>query len=73
MSAEARETGHGEGECSAMGGLGNAYLRLAEMEKAIASYEQQLVFARDIGDRRNEGISLANLGMANSDHRSRER
>jgi tetratricopeptide (TPR) repeat protein len=37
---------------------------LGEVEKAIGHYEQALVIAREIGDRRGEGSSLANLGVA---------
>ncbi|NAS89575.1 hypothetical protein C4E24_07580, partial [ANME-1 cluster archaeon AG-394-G21] len=35
--------------------------------KAIEYYEQALAIAREIGDRRGEGNSLGNLGLAYSD------
>ena len=34
------------------------------MDRAIGYYEQQLAIAREIGDRRGEGIGLGNLGDA---------
>ena len=44
------------------GTLGLGYFRLAQVEKAIGYYEQALVIAREIGDRRIEGSALSNLG-----------
>ncbi len=37
------------------------------MERAIGYYEQALVIAREIGDRRGEGNALGNLGIAYAD------
>ena len=37
--------------------------RLGQVEKAIGYYEQRLVIAREIGDRRGEGNALGNLGI----------
>ena len=39
-------------------------MHLGEYERAISHYEQAIVIARQIGDRRNEGIHLGNLGDA---------
>jgi tetratricopeptide (TPR) repeat protein len=47
-----------------LGNLGNAYSDLGQVEKAIGYYEQALVIAREIGDRRGEGNRLGNLGSA---------
>jgi tetratricopeptide (TPR) repeat protein len=47
-----------------LGNLGLAYSALGQMEKAIEHYEQALVIAREIGDRRGEGADLGNLGNA---------
>jgi tetratricopeptide (TPR) repeat protein len=47
-----------------LGTLGNAYADLGQAEQAIGFYEQHLVIAREIGDRRGEGADLGNLGLA---------
>jgi tetratricopeptide (TPR) repeat protein len=47
-----------------LGNLGNAYAALGDARKAIEFYEQALAIAREIGDRRNEGAWLGNLGLA---------
>ena len=47
-----------------LGTVGIAYFRLGEVEKAIGYYEQALVIAREIGDRRGEGNALGSLGLA---------
>ena len=44
--------------------MGIAYTDLGETQKAIEYYEQALVIAREIGDRRGEGARLGNLGIA---------
>ncbi len=41
----------------------HAYAVLGEPRKAIEYYEQALAIAREIGDRRNEGINSWNLGL----------
>ncbi|MDD4652775.1 MAG: tetratricopeptide repeat protein [Methanothrix sp.] len=41
----------------------NAYAALGDDRKAIDYYEQRLVIAREIGDRRGEGNSSWNLGL----------
>jgi tetratricopeptide (TPR) repeat protein len=50
-----------------LGTVGSAYYRLGEVERAIGYYEQHLVIAREIGDRRSEGNALGNLGIAYAD------
>ena len=60
----ARTIGDRRGEGNALGNLGNAWVRLGEVRKAIDYYEQALEIAREIGDRRNEGNALGNLGIA---------
>ncbi len=60
----AREIGDRRGEGNHLGNLGNAYLRLAEVDKAIEHFEQALVISREIGDRQGEGNGLGNLGIA---------
>jgi tetratricopeptide (TPR) repeat protein len=71
----ARKLGNKEIESSHLGNLGSAYLRLAEVRKAIEYYEQALVIAREIAkissteaERRaakhSEGAWLGNLGLA---------
>jgi tetratricopeptide (TPR) repeat protein len=44
--------------------VGRGCARLGQLEKAIASYEQALLIAREIGDRRGEGGALDDLGKA---------
>ncbi len=50
-----------------LGNLGIAYKNLGDPRKAIEYYEQALVIAREIGDRKGEGNQLGNLGNAYSD------
>ncbi len=50
-----------------LGNLGIAYAALGDAGKAIEYYEQALVIAREIGDRRGEGAALGNLGIAYAD------
>lgn len=45
-----------------LGELGSAYAVIGELEKAIHYQEQALAFAREMGDKRNEGVWLTNLG-----------
>ena len=52
------------GKGNALGNLGTAYAALGETRRAIELYEQALVIAREIGDRRGEGNALGNLGIA---------
>jgi tetratricopeptide (TPR) repeat protein len=47
-----------------LGNLGNAYYALGEVERAVEYYEQALVIAKEIGDRRGEGNRLGSLGNA---------
>jgi tetratricopeptide (TPR) repeat protein len=47
-----------------LGKLGIAYHALGQAERAIEYHQQALAIARDIGDRRNEGIQLGTLGEA---------
>jgi tetratricopeptide (TPR) repeat protein len=47
-----------------LGGLGNAYLALGQVERAVKLYREALTIARQVGDRRTEGIWLGNLGIA---------
>jgi tetratricopeptide (TPR) repeat protein len=37
---------------------------LGDARKAIEYYEQQLTIARELGDRRGEGIALFNMSLA---------
>ena len=55
-------TGGAKGPTWATWGL--AYADLGEPRKAIEYYEQALAIAREIGDRRGEGLALGNLGLA---------
>jgi tetratricopeptide (TPR) repeat protein len=47
-----------------LGNLGNSYMDLGQVEKAIEYYEQALVISQKIGDRRGEGADYGNLGIA---------
>ena len=47
-----------------LGTVGVAYARLGRVEEAIDYLKQQLVIAREIGDRQGEGNALGNLGSA---------
>ncbi|MFA6373413.1 MAG: tetratricopeptide repeat protein [Methanothrix sp.] len=44
--------------------MGLVYFVLGDAKKAFEYYEQALIIAREIGDRRNEGVWLGNLGTA---------
>jgi tetratricopeptide (TPR) repeat protein/predicted phosphodiesterase len=44
--------------------LGNAYLNLGEVHKAIKCYEKALAISREIGNRQIESADLGNLGNA---------
>jgi tetratricopeptide (TPR) repeat protein len=46
------------------GSLGNAYLSIGQVERAIEYYEQALKIAREIEDRKGEGADIGNLGIA---------
>jgi tetratricopeptide (TPR) repeat protein len=49
---------------SLLGTVGLAHADLGQVEKAIGYYEQRLVIAREISDRRGEANTLGNLGVA---------
>jgi len=51
-------------EGAILGNLGIAYRNLGEPRKAIEFYEQRLIIAREIGDRRGEGSALWNMSLA---------
>ena len=46
------------------GSLGDLYFQIGLYEKSIDCSEKALKIAKDIGDRRNEGVWLGNLGLA---------
>ena len=47
-----------------LGSLGSLYFQISLYEKSIDCTEKALKIAKDIGDRRNEGVWLGNLGNA---------
>ena len=49
-------SGIAEGKASRLGNLGNCYAGLGQTARAIEYYEQALAIAREIGDRRGEGL-----------------
>ncbi|PSB43692.1 Fis family transcriptional regulator [filamentous cyanobacterium Phorm 6] len=53
-----------QGEGTALGSLGVAYINLGNNAKAIEYMEQSLAISREIQDRLGEGNALANLGLA---------
>jgi tetratricopeptide (TPR) repeat protein len=44
-----------------LGNLGTAFYAMGEARRAIEFYEQRLVNAREIGDRRGEGVAVFNI------------
>ena len=60
----AKVVGNRDGEGSAYGNLGSAYLRLGNFKQAIEYYEKDLSIAKEVGDRAHEGSSDGNLGIA---------
>jgi tetratricopeptide (TPR) repeat protein len=46
-----------------------AYHDLSKIKKAIGNYEQALKILREVGDRRDEGYYLGNMGNAYRDLR----
>jgi len=56
--------GYGHGPQTALGSRGTAYADLDEVANAIGHYEQRLVIAREIDDRRGEGTALFNMSVA---------
>lgn len=60
----ARRLGDRSAEALHSGNLGNAYMNLGEIRRAIESYEEWLEIAREIEDRFGEGQALGNLGSA---------
>ena len=55
----ARAAGDRRGECAFLSDLGNTVYSLGGVHRAIKLYEQQLVIAREIGDRWREGVVLS--------------
>ena len=55
----ARAAGDRRGECAFLSDLGNTVYSLGGVHRAIKLYEQQLVIAREIGDRWREGVALS--------------
>ena len=53
-----------QGEGTALGSLGVAYINLGNNAKAIEYMEQSLAISREIQDRLGEGNALGNLGLA---------
>ncbi len=53
-----------KGEGISLGNLGLTYHNLGQVDKAIEYQEQALIISREIGDRRDEGSDLGNLGLA---------
>ena len=51
-------------EAPAHRGIGDAYVRLDQYERAVEHYTQSLERCKEIGHRENEGIALGNLGAA---------
>ena len=58
LSAETEISGY------LLGSLGDLYFQIGLYEKSIDCTEEALKIAKDIGDRRNEGVWLGNLGLA---------
>jgi len=58
LSAETEISGY------LLGSLGVLYFQISLYEKSIDYTEKALKIAKDIGDRRNEGVWLGNLGLA---------
>jgi len=58
LSAETEISGY------LLGSLGDLYFQIGLYEKSIDCSEKALKIAKDIGDRRNEGVWLGNLGLA---------
>jgi hypothetical protein len=56
-----------------LGKLGVAYRKLGEPRRAIDYHGRRLVIARNMGDRRGEGIALFNMSLAFNDLRARAR
>ena len=52
------------GDETHLGNLGNAYILLGNLHKAIEYYDQALKIAREIGDIRGEGIHLFNMSIS---------
>lgn len=47
-----------------LSGLGLAYRKAGEPQRAIEAHERHLTICRDLGDRKGEGQALGNLGVA---------
>ena len=57
-----REQGDREGEAEAHNGLGNAYLKLGDPDKAMEHLLLSLAYHREMGSQRFEGVILSNQG-----------
>ena len=60
----ANAIGDRSAEGSHLGNLGNAYLDLGEIYKAIEYYKQSLAISQTIRNKKSEGCELGNLGLA---------
>ncbi len=60
----AREIGDRRSEEYQLVNLGNSFLELGNVHKAIEYHEQALAIARELGDRSGEVLDLDNIGLA---------
>jgi tetratricopeptide (TPR) repeat protein len=49
---------------TSVGSVGRTYRALGRVERAIKLYEKALAIAREVDDRREEGVQFGNLGLA---------
>jgi tetratricopeptide (TPR) repeat protein len=64
--SEAERTLARRREGKSLGNLGVAYKKLGDACRAIGYYEQQLIIAREVGDRHGERNALGNMGSAHT-------
>jgi len=62
VSVISRELRDKKGEGTAYGNLGNAFLRLGDVTKALDNHNLQLMAAKDLGDKSEEQTAYSNLG-----------